>query len=81
MSKIYMSKMDVYTFWSQLSSCYAFYIVPYCIRNHYTEFKIDRIILTSKQPKKSYAENGHTDILGMIPVFFRFLSFVLRYSC
>ena len=23
-------------FWSQLSSCYAFFIVPNCIKNHYT---------------------------------------------
>ena len=26
-------KMDVWTFWSQLSSFYAFYFVPNCIRN------------------------------------------------
>ncbi len=35
-------KMDVWTFWSQLSSCYTLYIVPFCIRNHHTKFEIDR---------------------------------------
>ncbi len=35
------------TYLSKLFSCYiAFYIVPYCIRNHPTEFKTDRLILT-----------------------------------
>ncbi len=34
MSKIYMFKMDVWTFWSQYSSFYA--IVPNCIMNHHT---------------------------------------------
>ncbi len=43
MSRINMFKMDVWTFWS---SCYAFYIVPNCIRNHHTEFESDRTILT-----------------------------------
>ncbi len=28
--------MDVWTFWSQLSSCCTFYIVPNCNRNHQT---------------------------------------------
>ncbi len=37
-----MLKMDVWTFWSQLSSSYAFYIVPSCIRNHHTKFEIER---------------------------------------
>ena len=27
-------EMDVWTFWSQLSSCCAFHIVSNCIRNH-----------------------------------------------
>ncbi len=31
-----MFKMDVWTFWLQLSSCYTFYIAPNCIRNHHT---------------------------------------------
>ena len=29
--KINMFKIDVFTFWSQLSSCYAFYSVPYLL--------------------------------------------------
>ena len=43
MSKINIFKMDIWTFWSQLSSCYPFYIVHNCMKNH-TEFKI--LILT-----------------------------------
>ncbi len=35
-----MFKMNVRTFWSQLHSYYAFYIIPKCIRNHHTEFEI-----------------------------------------
>ena len=46
MSKINMFKMDVWTFWSELSSCYAFYIVPNCIRNHHAKFEIDRTFQT-----------------------------------
>ena len=41
-----MFKMDVWTFRSQLSSCYAVYSVPNCIRNHHTKFEIDTTILT-----------------------------------
>ena len=42
-----MSKMDAWTFLSQLSSLsyYAFYIVPDCIRNHHTEFEIGKTII------------------------------------
>ena len=35
-------------FLSQLSSCYAFYIVPNCSMNHHTEFEIDKTIITCK---------------------------------
>ncbi len=45
MSKINMFKMVVWTFWSQLSSCYPFYIVLNCIRFHHTEYVIDRTSL------------------------------------
>ncbi len=37
MSKINMLKIDVWTSWSQLSSCYAFHIVPNFIRNYHTK--------------------------------------------
>ena len=36
-----MFKMDVWTCWSQFSSCYAVYIVPNCFKNHHTEFEND----------------------------------------
>ncbi len=42
MSKINMFNLDLWTIWSKLSSFYAFYIVPSCIRNHHIKFKIDR---------------------------------------
>ena len=35
-------KMEVWTFWSQFSSCYALYIE----HNYHTEFEIGRTILT-----------------------------------
>ncbi len=44
MSNINMSEMDVWTCWSKLSSGCALYIVPGCIRNYYTEYKIERTI-------------------------------------
>ncbi len=47
-----MFKMDVWTFWSQLKSCYAFYILPNCIRNRQTEFEIYRTIKTAKNSLK-----------------------------
>ena len=46
--KINMFKMDIWTFWSQLLSCCAFYIVPNCIKNHHTKFEIGRTILKKK---------------------------------
>ena len=46
MLKINMFRMDVWIFWSQLSSCYAFYIVLNYIMNHHTEIEIDRTIMT-----------------------------------
>ena len=45
-SKIDMFKMNAWTFWSQLSRCYAFYIVPTCIRNYHNAFEIYRTIFT-----------------------------------
>ena len=45
--------MDVRTFWSQLSRCYAFYIVPNCIRNPHTNFDIPKLI--NQIAKDSYA--------------------------
>ena len=41
MLKINIFEIDVWTFWSEISSCYAFYIVPICIRNPLTNFEID----------------------------------------
>ena len=29
-------KLDVRTFWSELQSCYSFYILPNCIKNNHT---------------------------------------------
>ncbi len=57
--------MDIRTFWSQLSSCYAFYIVHNYIKNHHTEFEIERTILT-------YLNYGHTDGLTLIIEKLRF---------
>ena len=39
-------KNGVWIFWSQLLSSYASYILPFCNRNHHTEFEIERTILT-----------------------------------
>ncbi len=38
--------MDLWTLWSQSSSCSAFFIVPNSIRDHHTKFEIDWRILT-----------------------------------
>ena len=38
------ASMDVCTFWSQLSSCYPFYILPNYIRYHHTDVEIDKTI-------------------------------------
>ena len=42
---IMKNNMFKWSFWSELQSCNAFYIIPNCIRNQYTEFEIDRAIL------------------------------------
>ena len=39
-------KLDVRTFWSGLQNCYAFYILPKCIRNPHTKFENHWTILT-----------------------------------
>ncbi len=47
--------MDVHTFWPGLYSCYAFYIEPYCSRNHNAEFDFGRTTLILEKltrPKK-----------------------------
>ncbi len=43
--------------------CYAFYIVPYCFRNHHTESEIKRTILTcpTKQLELSIADLWWSD--------------------
>ncbi len=58
--------MDVWTFWSQLLSCYAFYIVSNCIRNHHTELENERTILTYliKKIKKAPKKFSRTDVLS-----------------
>ena len=45
--KINMFRLDVWTFLSEIKSCFAFYnyIVLHCIRNQNTEFEIDSTIL------------------------------------
>ncbi len=58
MSKINMFKMDVWTIWSQSSSCYAFYIEPNCFRNLHTKFGNDKTIFQPELinlKKNSYA--------------------------
>ncbi len=46
MSKINIFDIDVRTLWLQLYNCNNFYILTNRIRNHQTEFEIDRAILT-----------------------------------
>ncbi len=65
------------TFWSELYYCYAFYIVPNCVRNHHTEVKIDKklqqdLIKESKK-LKSYIQKRHTDLLLLIIASLRYL--------
>ncbi len=66
MWKINMFEMDEQTFWSQLLSCYALYIVHNCKLNHniawLDNFRLSKL-LNPKSQKKSYALNGHTDFL------------------
>ena len=51
--------MEVLTFWSQLLSCFAFFILPKCIRNHHTEFEIERTILNKQ---KRALRSGRTGV-------------------
>ncbi len=62
--------MNLWSFWSQLLSCYALYIVPKCNFNYHTEFETNGIILTylklkNQKAKKSYAK-------GIIVCFLQF---------
>ncbi len=50
MQKLKMFKIDARTFRSQLQRCYAFYVLPNCLRNHHTEFEINRTILLISPP-------------------------------
>ncbi len=68
MAKINIFKMDVWTFWSQLLSCYAFYIVPNCIRNQHTEFEIDKTILTYKIINLKRLTDGLTLIIEKLKI-------------
>ncbi len=43
--------MNVWTFWSELQSCYAFYILPNFIKKYHAEFEIAKMILSSNMPK------------------------------
>ncbi len=72
-----MFKMDIWAFWSQLSSCCTFYIVPKYISNHHTKFEIDRTILAHfnyqiKKPQKGMLKMDILAFWRMIIEFFRF---------
>ncbi len=70
--------MDVWSFGSEIKSCFAFYILLYCNRNHHTAFEIDRTIQQAQNEESNIAKNrnvykGHTYFLIMILELLHFL--------